>query len=316
MPRRRCVSFEEANAAVAEATTLIRLRHPCILACEGVFLGGETDDGDQLVYLITRLCDAGDLDHAVATVRLDARLLACLLARLLAVRRPRAARTPPPPVRLVGVGRRAAGGAQLSADEREAAGRALLEALQYTAAQGVIHRDLKPANVLFVSDGKGVRRLVVGDFGLARSITDRVRTMTLTRRVGTPLFYAPEVDNEERYGLAADIFSGGLPAATPCRLCRLACPHACPLASSGSCMRDRASENAWWQIAIVLWIRVRFKREVSPDVSFSHADATIPSLCRCCCVSTSMVLPLRRRDGERPSLREATPRWGRVAPLL
>jgi len=109
------------------------------------------------------------------------------------------------------VGRRAAGGAQLTADEREAAGRALLEALQYTAAQGVIHRDLKPANVLFASDGKGVRRLVVGDFGLARSITDRVRTLSLTRRVGTPLFYAPEVDNEERCGLAADIFSGGLP---------------------------------------------------------------------------------------------------------
>jgi len=289
MLRRRCASIEEANAAVAEATTQIRLRHPCILACEGVFLGGETDDGDQLVCLVTRLCDAGDLDHAVAAVRLGARLLARALTRTLAVRRPRAARTPPSPVRLVGVGRRVAVGTQLTADEREAAGHALLEALQYTAAQGIIHRDLKPANVLFVSDGKGVRRLVVGDFGLARSITDRVRT--LTRRVGTPLFYAPEVDNEEHYGLAADIFSGGLPAATPCRLCRLACPHACPLASSGSCMRDRAGKNVWWQIAIVLCIRVRSKRGVSHDVSCSHADATIFSPRRCCCVSTFVVLP-------------------------
>jgi len=123
-------------------------------------------------------------------------------------------------VRPVGVGRRVAIGAQLTADEREAE-RALLEALQYTAAQGIIHRDLKPANVLFASDGKGMRRLVVGDFGLARFITDRVRTLSLTRRVGTPLFYAPEVDNEESYGLAADIFSCGLPAATPCRLAGL-----------------------------------------------------------------------------------------------
>jgi len=76
MPRRRCVSIEEANAAVAEATTQIRLRHPCILACEGVFLGGENDDGDQLVCLVTRLCDAGDLDHVADTVRLGARALA------------------------------------------------------------------------------------------------------------------------------------------------------------------------------------------------------------------------------------------------
>jgi len=79
MPRRRCVSIKEANAAVDEATTQIRLRHPCILTCEGVFLGGETNDGDQLVYLVTHLCDAGDLDHVVATVRLGACALACSL---------------------------------------------------------------------------------------------------------------------------------------------------------------------------------------------------------------------------------------------
>jgi len=162
-------------------------------------------------------------------------------------------------VRLVGVERRAAGGAQLTADEREAAGRALLEALQYTAAQGVIHCDLKPANVLFVSNGKGVRRLVVGDFGLARSITGRVRTLSLTRRVGTPLFYAPEVDNEERFGLAADIFSAGLPAATPCRLAGLLARMLARSAAVAVHVQPR-DKNVLWQIAIVLCIRVRAKQ--------------------------------------------------------
>jgi len=123
---------------------------------------------------------------------------------------------------------------QLTPDEREMAGRSLLEALQYTASQGVVHRDLKPANVLFCSDDTAsTRRLVVGDFGLARSVSDRSQTLTLTRRVGMPLFWAPEVDNEEHYGLAADIFSAGLPAACvsasyhamPCSL--LPCPLAC-----------------------------------------------------------------------------------------
>jgi len=53
--RRRCASIEEANMAIAEATTQIRLQHPSILSCERVFLGGETDDGDQLVCLVTPL---------------------------------------------------------------------------------------------------------------------------------------------------------------------------------------------------------------------------------------------------------------------
>jgi len=99
--------------------------------------------------------------------------------------------------------------AQLTANEREAAGRALLEALQYMAAHGIVHRDLKPANVLFSSDGMGARRLVVADFGLARLVTERART---THGAGTPLFYAPEVHNRQRYGLAADVFSAGLHA--------------------------------------------------------------------------------------------------------
>lgn len=39
-------------------------------------------------------------------------------------------------------------GARLTADERETAGHALLEALQHMAEKGSVHRDLKPANLL------------------------------------------------------------------------------------------------------------------------------------------------------------------------
>jgi len=68
-PCRQYTNVEEATSAIAKATTQISLQHPCILTCECVFQGGKTDDGCQLVCLVTRLCDAGDLDHVVSTVR-------------------------------------------------------------------------------------------------------------------------------------------------------------------------------------------------------------------------------------------------------
>jgi len=53
---------------------------------------------------------------------------------------------------------------------------------------GLIHRDLKPANILFQHTRTGGERLVLGDFGLARSI-DR---SALTLVAGTPAYAAPE----------------------------------------------------------------------------------------------------------------------------
>jgi len=92
----------------------------------------------------------------------------------------------------------------MAAGEREAVGRALLEALQYAAAQGITHHDLKPANVLFSSNGAGAWCLAVSNFGLARSVIARARAMPVP-----PLFSAPEADSEMSDGLAADTFSAG-----------------------------------------------------------------------------------------------------------
>lgn len=69
-------------------------------------------------------------------------------------------------------------GAQLTSGECEAAGCALIKALQHTAVQNIVLRDLKPANVLFSGDAEGSRHLAVDDFRPACSITERTRTLT------------------------------------------------------------------------------------------------------------------------------------------
>lgn len=57
-----------AVAHAAIAITQIRLRpvQPRVRMCPPEY---QWSDGDQLVYLATQLCDAGDLDPVVATVR-------------------------------------------------------------------------------------------------------------------------------------------------------------------------------------------------------------------------------------------------------
>jgi RNA polymerase sigma factor (sigma-70 family) len=58
------------------------------------------------------------------------------------------------------------------------------EAIQHAHNHGVIHCDLKPGNLLLADDG----RIVVSDFGLARTSDDLLRDDI----AGTPAFLAPE----------------------------------------------------------------------------------------------------------------------------
>ncbi|HLH21181.1 MAG TPA: serine/threonine-protein kinase [Chloroflexota bacterium] len=69
-----------------------------------------------------------------------------------------------------------------------AVGRALLDALAYLHARGVVHRDLKPENVLLAPGG-----LKLLDFGLARPARGTAATTTTRFTVlGTPPYMAPE----------------------------------------------------------------------------------------------------------------------------
>lgn len=72
----------------------------------------------------------------------------------------------------------------------------ILSALVYLHRQGIMHRDVKPGNILL---HHGSARLA--DFGSA------IQARHSTRRVGTLLYMAPEVDAKQTYDSRADVYS-------------------------------------------------------------------------------------------------------------
>jgi len=71
--------------------------------------------------------------------------------------------------------------------------------------QGVIHRDVKPANILLE---QGIERILITDFGLARTVDDA--SLTHTGIVaGTPHYMSPEQANGDTADHRTDLFSLG-----------------------------------------------------------------------------------------------------------
>lgn len=72
-------------------------------------------------------------------------------------------------------------------------------------AQGLVHRDVKPANILLP---EGVQRVLLTDFGLARTVDDSNLTGT-GAIAGTPEFMSPEQARGEKVDARSDLFSLG-----------------------------------------------------------------------------------------------------------
>ncbi|MEP7367705.1 MAG: protein kinase [Acidobacteriota bacterium] len=76
--------------------------------------------------------------------------------------------------------------------------------------RGVIHRDLKPQNIMIEAGAnEGERKIVVMDFGIARSAESSGATQTGTL-LGTPDYMSPEQARMEEVDARSDIFSLGL----------------------------------------------------------------------------------------------------------
>jgi len=77
---------------------------------------------------------------------------------------------------------------------------------------GIVHRDLKPSNIFLVPEGDSTR-LVIADFGLARSQFKEEGQLTVTGTgeiLGTPAYMSPEQIEGKPATTASDVYSLGL----------------------------------------------------------------------------------------------------------
>jgi len=85
-------------------------------------------------------------------------------------------------------------------------GRHVAAALAFAHTQGVVHRDIKGDNVLVSRDGSAA----LGDFGIARAISEYVTATGAHMTIGTPQYISPEQAQGHKVDGRSDIYSLGI----------------------------------------------------------------------------------------------------------
>jgi serine/threonine-protein kinase len=89
-------------------------------------------------------------------------------------------------------------------------GMQICDALEGAHDLKIVHRDLKPQNVMLLTSGRDLVKVL--DFGLAKSLTPRVGSTTMTNAgalLGTPAYMPPELVTGQESDHRADLYSLG-----------------------------------------------------------------------------------------------------------
>jgi len=79
--------------------------------------------------------------------------------------------------------------------------------IKFLWEHSLVHRDLKPANILLVHPDS-LSYVKIADFGFAQQQTDQSKS--LSTRIGTPLYMAPEILTNSHYDAKVDLWSLGI----------------------------------------------------------------------------------------------------------
>lgn len=73
--------------------------------------------------------------------------------------------------------------------------------------RSIIHRDLKPKNILLSGDSYDNYQIKITDFGLSKRLDPS--QLLAASAVGTPLYMAPQILNNEKFGIDVDVWALG-----------------------------------------------------------------------------------------------------------
>lgn len=88
--------------------------------------------------------------------------------------------------------------------------RAVLSALGFAHARGVIHRDVKPSNVIIEGDLDGEHRVFLVDWGIAKKESNNQRLTQTGMLMGTPQYMSPEQISGHPIDGRSDLYAAGL----------------------------------------------------------------------------------------------------------
>jgi serine/threonine-protein kinase len=88
--------------------------------------------------------------------------------------------------------------------------RALLGALGFAHARGVIHRDVKPSNLIIEGDLTAQHRIFLVDFGIAKKEESTDKLTQTGMLMGTPQYMSPEQISGHVVDGRSDLYAAGL----------------------------------------------------------------------------------------------------------